>query len=163
MGLCTVPRLLALCLVLNRFQLPAHDVHLRVQDGENVAVCLSRVGGVSFDLELHAILCVDEPLAVAVQGCVRHGPQVDEEAKLAACEIFGQIHVGPAVRARTVNPGARVRSEEAGHLLPNVGATVLTSRWPLPCRVVSAMDRRSMKRPNLLPVRYLVRSMLGLP
>ena len=40
---------------------------------------------------------------------------------------------------------------------------VLTNRWPLPCRVVSAMDRRSNQRPNLLPVKYLLRSMLGQP
>ena len=38
------------CLVLNRFQLPAYDVHWRVRDGEGVAVCLSRAFGVSFDL-----------------------------------------------------------------------------------------------------------------
>ena len=31
-----------LCLVLHRVQLPAHDVHLRVRDGEDVAVCVSR-------------------------------------------------------------------------------------------------------------------------
>ena len=31
----------ALCLVLHRFQLPAHDVQLRVRDGEDVAVCVS--------------------------------------------------------------------------------------------------------------------------
>ena len=37
-------------LVLNRFQLPAHDVHLRVGNGEDVAVCVSRAGGVSYDL-----------------------------------------------------------------------------------------------------------------
>ena len=33
----------------------------------------------------------------------------------------------------------------------------------LPCIVVSAIDRRSIKRPNLLPVKYLVRLVLGLP
>ena len=32
----------ALCLVLNRFQLPAHDVNLLVRNGEDVAVCGSR-------------------------------------------------------------------------------------------------------------------------
>ena len=57
---------------------------------------------------------VDEPLAVAVQGCVGHGPQVDEEAELVACEIFGQIHVGAA---------SSVRVEEAGEFIPHVGAT----------------------------------------
>ena len=31
---------------------------------------------------------------------------------------------------------------------------VLTRRWPLPCIVVSAIDLRSIKRPNLLSVRY---------
>ena len=39
---------------------------------------------------------VDEPLAVAVQSCVGHGPQVDEEAELVACAIFSQIHVRAA-------------------------------------------------------------------
>ena len=38
-----------------------------------------------------------------------------KRAKLAACEIFGQIHVGPAA--------LRFRLKEAGHLLPHVGAT----------------------------------------
>ena len=52
---------------------------------------------VRFDLELHTILCVHEALAVAVQGGVRHGPQVDSEAELVASEILGQIHVGPAL------------------------------------------------------------------
>ena len=84
-------------LVLNRFQLPAHDVHLRVRDGEDVAVCGSRAGGGSFDRELHTVLCIDQPLAVAVHGGVGHGPQVDPEAELVASEILGQGHVGPAV------------------------------------------------------------------
>ena len=43
-----------------------------------------------------------------MQGGVRHGPQVDEEAKLASCEIFGQIHVGPAALGHSLNPCARV-------------------------------------------------------
>ena len=34
---------------------------------------------------------------------------------------------------------------------------------PLPCIVVSAIDRRSIRRLNLLSVRYLVRFMLDLP
>ena len=38
------------CLVLNQFQLPAHDVYLRVRDGEDVAVCFSRAFSVPFDL-----------------------------------------------------------------------------------------------------------------
>ena len=40
---------------------------------------------------------------------------------------------------------------------------VLTSRCPLPCMVVSATERRSIQRPNLLLARYLARVMLGLP
>ena len=39
----------------------------------------------------------------------------------------------------------------------------LTNRWPLPCMVVSAIERRSIQRPNLLAVRYLVSVMLGEP
>ena len=110
------PKFICVCLVLNRFQLPAHNVYLRVRDGEDVAVCLSRARGVSFDLELHAILCVDEPLAVAVQGCARNGSQIDEEAELVAREIFGQVHVGPAVRAS-------FWLEETADLPPHFGAT----------------------------------------
>ena len=37
-----------------------------------------------------------------------------------------------------------------------------TRRWPLPCMLVPAMDRRSRKKPNLLPVRYLASVMFGL-
>ena len=63
----------ASCLVLRRFQMPAHDVHLRVGDGEDVAVCGSLAGGGPFNLELHAVLCIHQPLAVAVHGGVGHG------------------------------------------------------------------------------------------
>ena len=54
-----------------------------------------------------------------MQGGVRHGPHVDEESKLAACEIFGQIHVGPAALGResrmpSRDPCARVRVEVTG-------------------------------------------------
>ena len=40
--LCVNPRVRPMCLVLHRFQLPAHDVQLRVRNGEDVAVCVSR-------------------------------------------------------------------------------------------------------------------------
>ena len=82
--------------VLNRVQLPAHDVQLRVRDGEDVTFGVSRVGSFSFDLELHSILCINQPLAAAVHGGVGHGPQVDPEAELVGSEILGQGHVGPA-------------------------------------------------------------------
>ena len=82
------------CLVRNRVQLPAHDVHLRVINGEDVAVCVSRAGSFSFDLELHSILCINQPLAAAAHGGVGHGPQVDPEAELVGSEILGQGHVG---------------------------------------------------------------------
>ena len=100
-------------LVLNRFQLPAHDVHLRVRDGEDVAVCGSRAGGGPFDLEQHTVLCIDQPLAVAVHGGVGHGAQVDPEAELVGGEILGQGHVGPAIS---------VRFEVTGEFLPHVAA-----------------------------------------
>ena len=61
-----------------------------------MAVCVSRAGGSPFDLELHTVLCIDQPLAIAVHGGVGHGPQVDPEAELVASEILGQGHVGPA-------------------------------------------------------------------
>ena len=102
------------CLVLNRLQLPVHDVHLRVRDGEDVAVCVSRAGGDPFDLELHTVLCIDQPLAVAVHGGVGHGAQVDPEAELVGGEILGQCHVGPA---------ATVWVEVTGQFIPHVSAT----------------------------------------
>ena len=102
-----------MCLVLNRLQLPAHDVHLRVRDGEDVAVCVSRAGGCSLDLELHAILCIDQPLAVAVHGGVGHGPQVDPEAELVGGEILSESHVGPAISGWF---------EVTGQFLPHVAA-----------------------------------------
>ena len=37
-----------------------------------------------------------------------------------------------------------------------------TRPWPLPCMLASAMDRRSIKKPNLLPVRYLASVMFGM-
>ena len=63
-----------------------------------------------------------------MQGGVRHGPQVDEEAELVASEILGQVHVGRASSGRSVNPCARmsvrvrVRVKEAGKFPPHVGA-----------------------------------------
>ena len=61
-----------------------------------MAVCGSRTGGCSLDFELHAVLCIDQPLAVAVHGGVGHGPQVDPEAKLVGGEIISERYVGPA-------------------------------------------------------------------
>ena len=37
-----------------------------------------------------------------------------------------------------------------------------TRRWPLPGMLVPVMDRRSTKKPNLLPVRYLASVIFGL-
>ena len=50
-----------------------------------------------------------------MQGGVGHGPQVDEETKLVASEILGQVHVGPA--------RVRVRVEVTGEFIPHVAAT----------------------------------------
>ena len=105
-----------MCLVLHRLELPAHDVHLRVRDGEDVAVCVSEPEAVR-SISSCTPSCVFTrrwPLAVAVQGGVRHGPQVDPEAELVASEILGQVHVGPA---------ARVRFKVTGEFIPHVGAT----------------------------------------
>ena len=52
-------------------------------------------GGSPFDLELHAVLCIHQPLAVAVHGVIGHGAQVDPEAELVGGEILGESHVGP--------------------------------------------------------------------
>ena len=107
-------------LVLSRFQLLAHDVHLRVRDGEDVAVGGSRAGDSPFDLKLHTVLCINQPLAVAVHGGVRHGAQVDPEAELVG-EILGQGHVGPAASV-WLPPLVRVplRLEVTGQLIPHV-------------------------------------------
>ena len=78
----------------NRFQLLTHDVHLCVSDGEDVAEGGARAGGRSFDLELHSVLCIDQPMTVAVHGGVGKGVQVDPEAELVGGEILGQCHVG---------------------------------------------------------------------
>ena len=108
-------------LVRKSVQLPVHDVHLRVRNGENVAVCVSRAGSCSFDLELHTVLCINQPLAVAVHGGVGHGPQVDPETERVASEILGQGHVGPT--ARDPGAGVRVRVEVTGKFIPHVAAT----------------------------------------
>ena len=100
-------------LKLNRCQLPAHDVHLRVRDGEDVAVGGSRAGGGPFDLEQHTVLCIDQPLTVAVHGGVGHRAQADPEAELVGGEILGQGHVGPAVHGWF---------EVTGEFLPHVAA-----------------------------------------
>ena len=59
-----------------------------------------------------------------MQGGVGHGPQVDEETKLVASEILGQVHVGPTtigcVRAPCACMPSRV--EVTGEFIPHVGA-----------------------------------------
>ena len=54
-----------------------------------MAVGDARAGGGSFDRELHTILRIDQPLAVAVHGGVGHGAQVDPEAELVGGKILG--------------------------------------------------------------------------
>ena len=56
----------------------------------------SRSSCISFDLELHTVLGINQPLPVAVHGCVIHGAEVNPEGILVVCEILGKIHVGPA-------------------------------------------------------------------
>ena len=80
-----------------------------------MAVCGARAGSGALDLELHAVLCVDQPLPVSVHNCVGHGAQVDPEAALVAGEILGQGHVGPAARGR-------LRFEVTREFLPHVAA-----------------------------------------
>ena len=77
-----------------------------------------------FDLELHAILCIDQPLAVAVHGGVGHGPQVDPEAKLFGGEILGQGHVGTTAIAcvRALFECMPARVKVTGKFIPHVGA-----------------------------------------
>ena len=90
-----------------------------------MAVGGARAGSGTLDLELHAVLGVDQPLPVAVHGGVSHGPQVDPEAELVAREILGQGHVGPAPSPR---PGPRalvrvpLRVEVTSEFLPHVAA-----------------------------------------
>ena len=113
----------AMGLVLHRFQLALHDVHLRVRNGEDVAVGGARAGSGALDFKLHAVLCIDQPLPVAVHSGVGYGPQVDPEAELVAGKILGQGHVGPATRA---SPRALVsvplRFEVTREFLPHVAA-----------------------------------------
>ena len=97
-----------MCLVLHRVQLAFHDVQLRVRNGEDVAFGVSRAGSCSFDLELHAVLCINQPLAVAVQSGVGHGSQVDPQTELVASEIPGQVHVGPTAIGCVCEPLVRV-------------------------------------------------------
>ena len=80
-----------------------------------MAVGGARAGSGALDFELHGVLGVDQPLPVAVQGGVGHGPQVDPEAELVAGEIHGQGHVGPAARGR-------LRLEVTREFLPHVAA-----------------------------------------
>ena len=78
-----------------------------------MAVGGARAGGGSLNLELHAVLCIDQPLPVAVHGGVSHGPQVDPEAELVGGEILGQGHVGTAIHGRL---------EVTGQFIPHVAA-----------------------------------------
>ena len=92
-----------------------------------MAVGCARAGSGASDLELHAVLGVDQPLPVAVHGGVSNGAQVNPEAELVAREILGQGHVGPATAARHT-PGGRalvrvpLRVEVAREFLPHVAA-----------------------------------------
>ena len=78
-----------------------------------MAVCNARSGGFSIDLELHPVLRIDHPLAVAVHGGIGHGAQVNPETELVVGKILGQRHVGP-----TISRGFEV----AGEFLPHVAA-----------------------------------------
>ena len=78
-----------------------------------MAVVGARAGGGSLNLELHAILCIDQTLTVTVHGGVVHRAQVDPKAELVGGEILGQGHVGPAV-SRWL--------EVTGEFLPHVAA-----------------------------------------
>ena len=90
-----------------------------------MAVGGARAGSGTLDLELHAVLGVNQPLTVAVHGGVGHGAQVDPEAELVAGNILGQGHVGPATSHR---PGPRalvrvpLRVEVTREFLPHVAA-----------------------------------------
>ena len=78
-----------------------------------MAVCGSRTGGCSLNLELHTVLCIDQPLAIAVHGGVGHGAKVDPEAELVGGEILSERHVGQA---------ATVWVEVTGQFIPHVFA-----------------------------------------
>ena len=84
-----------------------------------MAVCGARAGSGTLDLELHAVLCVDQPLPVAVHSGVGHGPQVDPEAELVAGKTLGQGHVGPSARALVRVP---LRVKVTREFLPHVAA-----------------------------------------
>ena len=92
-----------------------------------MAVGGARAGSGALDFELHAVLCVNQPLPAAVHGGVGHGSQIDPEAELVAGKIFGQGHVGPAARA-SPRPGPRalvrvpLRVEVTREFLPHVAA-----------------------------------------
>ena len=75
------------------------------------------------DLELHPVLCIDQPLAVAVHGGVGHGAQVDPEAELAGGEILGQGHVWPAASGWLPSlVRVPLWPEVTGEFLPHVAA-----------------------------------------
>ena len=88
-----------------------------------MAVGGARAGSGALDFKLHAVLCIDQPMPVAVHGGVSHGAQVDPEAELVAGEILGQGHVGPATRAspRSI-VGVPLRLEVTSEFLPHVAA-----------------------------------------
>ena len=93
-------------LVLHRLQLLVHDVHLRVSDGEDVAVCGARAGSGALEFKLHAVLCIDQPLPAAVHCGVSHGAQVDPEAKLVAARYLARVMLGlPPGPAPAPGPG----------------------------------------------------------
>ena len=89
-----------------------------------MAVCGARAGSGALDFELHAVLCIDQPLPAAVHGGVSHGPQVDPEAELVAGKILGQGHVGPAAASLCFPSLVRVPLwvEVTREFLPHVAA-----------------------------------------
>ena len=57
------------------------------------------------NFEIHPVLRIDHPLAVAVHGGVGHGAQVNPETELVVGEILGQSHVGPTISRWFEVPG----------------------------------------------------------
>ena len=62
-----------------------------------MAFRFSRTGGFSCNSTLHAVICVDKALAIAVQSCVSHCSKIDKETELVVRQILGKIYVGSAV------------------------------------------------------------------
>ena len=61
--------------------------------------------------KLHAVICVDKALAIAVQSCVSHCSKIDKE--LVVRQILGKIHVGSAIA---------FLPKELTYLIPHVDA-----------------------------------------